>query len=60
LACRGFDGAPQQGDDGRVDVEETKTKLQRIGNVVSQQGREPRLIVEFDELDATHGIRPGE
>ena len=42
--------------DGGVGVGAAEAELQRAGDFVAEEGWEPGLFVEFDEVEAAHGI----
>ena len=54
--ARGVDRAFEHGGDGGVGVGAAEPELQRAGDFVAEEGWEPGLFVEFDEVEAAHGI----
>jgi hypothetical protein len=51
----GLQGLLQQRRDGRVNPEKIQAGLQRVGNLIAQKRRAPRLLMEFDKLYPRNG-----
>jgi hypothetical protein len=55
MGSRIFERSPKRGDDRLVEITEMQDELKGIGDLVAKESREPRLIVNFDELHPAHG-----